>query len=217
MVTFQTKISKDISNIMTLLNDCEHFVREFFTVLSSSSQQVYHSALMFTPSDTLLWAKYGNIELPRIRMQNGRQKWNLFVRTMEGHSSDVRSVAFSPDGTRIVSGSYDETLRLWDAVSGAHLNTLKGHSDLVRSVAFSPNATRIVSGSSDHTLRLWDAASGAHLSTLKGHSGWVQSVAFSPDGTCIMSGSADRTLRLWDAVSGAHLNTLEGHSGWFGP
>jgi hypothetical protein len=61
---------------MTLLNDCEHFVREFFTVLSTSSQQVYHSALMFTPSETLFWERYGN-KLPEIRVQNGCQKkWN---------------------------------------------------------------------------------------------------------------------------------------------
>ena len=65
---------------------------------------------MFTPSETLFLMTYGN-KLPPIRMQNGCQKkWNLFVRTMEGHSRDVTSVAFSPDGTHIVSGSHDETL-----------------------------------------------------------------------------------------------------------
>ena len=113
-----------------------------------------------------------------------------------------------------MSGSADNTLRLWDAVSGAHLNTLNGYSGGVCSVAFSPDGTRIVSGSYDKTLRLWDAVSGAHLNTLNGHSDWVGSVAFSPDGTRIVSGSDDNTLRLWDAVSGAHLNTLNGHSSW---
>ena len=134
------------------------------------------------------------------------------MQTIDGHSSWVHSVTFSPDGTQIVSGSNDNTLRLWNAVSGAHLNTLKGHSKWVRSVAFSPDGTQIVSGSADNTLRLWDGVSGAHLKTLKGHSDWVHSVAFSPDGTQIVSGSLDNTLRLWDAVSGTHLNVLEGHS-----
>jgi WD40 repeat protein len=195
---------------MTLLNDCEHFVREFFVVLSTSSQQVYHSALMFTPSETLFGERYGN-KLPRIRVQNGCQKkWNLFLWTMDGHSSCISSVAFSPDGTHIVSGSYDHTLRLWDAVSGAHLNTLNGHSNGITSIAFSPDGTLIVSGSADRTLRLWDAASSAHLNTFEGHSSRITSVAFSPDGTHIVSGSHDKTLRLWDAVSGAYLGGYSG-------
>jgi WD40 repeat protein len=140
--------------------------------------------------------------------------WNLCIRTMDGHSNSVSSVAFSLDGTRIVSGSDDDTLRLWDAVSDAHLNTLKGHTDCVFSVAFSPDGTRVVSGSRDNTVRLWDVISGAHLNTLIGHASSVYSVTFSPDGTRVVSGSGDNNVRLWDVVSGAHLNTFEGHTNW---
>jgi WD40 repeat protein len=90
-------------------------------------------------------------------------------------------VAFSPDSKLVVSGSWDKTVRLWDAVTGAALQTHEGHSDWVSSVAFSPDSKLVVSGSWDKTVRLWDAVTGAALQTLEGHSGSV-TVAFSPDG-----------------------------------
>jgi len=74
------------------------------------------------------------------------------MRVIHGHSDSVFSVAFSPDGTCIVSGSKDTTLQLWDAVSGVHLNMFKRHSRLICSIAFSPDGTRIVSGSDDKTV-----------------------------------------------------------------
>ncbi len=124
----------------------------------------------------------------------------------------VSSVAFSPDGTRLLSGSADRTLKLWDAATGALLRTLEGHSDHVRSVAFSPDGTRLLSGSDDRSLKLWDAVTGAPLHTFQGHLRRVNSVAFSPDGRRVLSASEDRKLMLWDGTSGALLHTFEGHS-----
>jgi len=81
----------------------------------------------------------------------------------------VCCVAFSPDGRRIVTGSWDDTAKVWDAASGKVLLTLKGHIDWVRSVAFSPDGRRIATGSDDRTAKVWDAASGSEMLTLKGH------------------------------------------------
>ena len=134
--------------------------------------------------------------------------------TFTGHTSQVNAVAYSPDGSRIVSGSDDKTIKVWDAVGGAELATLAGHTGFVQSVAYSPDGSRIVSGSTDKTVKVWDAAGGAELATLSGHAELVWAVAFSLDGRRIVSGSADHTLKVWDAVSGAELATLSGDTNW---
>jgi hypothetical protein len=123
---------------------------------------------------------------------------------LQGHTRSVNSVAFSPDGRRLVSGSADNTLRFWDAATGKPIGPpLQGHTGSVNSVAFSPNGRRLVSGSADNTLRLWDAVRGKPIwPPLQGHTGSVKSVTFSPDGRRLVSGSDDNTLRLWDAATG---------------
>ena len=140
---------------------------------------------------------------------------SALLRTLEGHSAYVESVTVTPDGTKIVSGSWDNTIKVWDlAASGRLVNTLQGHSSAVSSVAVTPDSTKIVSGSWDNTIKVWDlAASGRLVNTLQGHSSAVSSVAVTPDSTKIVSGSWDNTIKVWDlAASGRLLNTLEGHS-----
>jgi WD40 repeat protein len=97
----------------------------------------------------------------------------------------VKSVAFSPDGSQIVSGSSDNTVRLWDAQTGKEIAELDGHTGPVWSVAFSPDGSQIVSGSSDDTVRLWDAHTSKEIAELEGHTGTVNSVAFSLDGATV--------------------------------
>lgn len=132
--------------------------------------------------------------------------------TCYGHTHGVFCVAYSPDGRRIVSGGYDQTLKTWDALSGKELQTLRGHSQLVRDVAFSPDGRRIASASKDKTLKIWDADSGREIQTLRGHQGEILSFAFSPDGSRIASAGIDQTIKIWDVVNGGELLTLHGHS-----
>jgi len=129
----------------------------------------------------------------------------------------VITVAWSPDGKRIASGSWDTTVQVWNAADGSHVYTYKGHSDTVNAVAWSPNGEYIASGSGDKTVQVWNAADGSHIYTYKGHtyeeinplSTGVNIVAWSPDGSRLASTALfgdypyrDTTVHVWD---------LEGH------
>ena len=134
------------------------------------------------------------------------------AQTLSGHSDYVFSVAFSPDGKVLASGSSDKTIKLREVKTGRLINTLSGHSHTVMSVAFSPDGRVLASGSFDKTIKLWKVKTGREINSLSGHSHYVYSVAFSPDGQVLASGSWDKTIKLWEVKTGRETHTLTGHS-----
>ena len=125
----------------------------------------------------------------------------LLASASEHKSSALVSSALLFSQHHIVSGSYDKSVRVWDALSGVELKVLNGHTEGVWSVAFSSDGTHIVSGSDDRSVKVWDALSGVELKVLNGHTDIVWSVAFSSDGAHIVSGSYDGSVRVWDIVN----------------
>jgi hypothetical protein len=121
-----------------------------------------------------------------------------------GHDGAVSSAAFSPDGSRIVTASDDNTARIWDAATVKEIAVLRDHDGPVTSAAFSPDGSHIVTASWDNTARIWDAATAKEIAVLRGHDNYVNSAAFSPDGSRIVTASSDKTARIWDA----HLQTM---------
>lgn len=123
-------------------------------------------------------------------------KTQQLLRALHGHSKPVTSVAFSPDGEKLATGSDDRTIKLWNQ-DYQEIYTLVGHQHVVKSVAFNLNGEIIASGSWDKTVRLWDVTTGKEVSVLTGHKLQVSAVTFSPDGQYLASASKDKTVRLW--------------------
>jgi WD40 repeat protein len=158
------------------------------------------------------YALYGVFPINPISIIANLSSGISLEKTLTGHSSFVYSVAYSPDGQTLASGSRDNTIKLWDVKTGNLLQTLEGHSSFVYSVAYSPDGQTLASGSFDKTIKLWNVNTGKLLQTLTGHSSFVYSVAYSPDGQTLASGSRDRTIKLWNVNTGKLLQTLTGHS-----
>jgi WD40 repeat protein len=158
------------------------------------------SGLSFSPDGKILAAGC---------FDNTIKLWNFetskVIKTLEGHTSKVNSISFSPVsvaspqgiGKILASGSFDNTIKLWNLETGEVIKTLEGHNSKVYSVSFSPNGKLLASSSADKTIKLWDVSTGKEIKTFTEHIGDILSIAFSPDGKTLASGSADEKVMLW--------------------
>jgi WD40 repeat protein/transcriptional regulator with XRE-family HTH domain len=177
------------------------------SVFTKTLSSIY--SLAFSPDGKLLVTSdaNGNIWL-----------WQVFVHgeqllTFQGHTSWVRSIAFSPDGSNTDSSSTYQTVKLGHVSTNQYLNSLPEPPDGIRTVAFSPDGQILSGGCMNRTVKLWDTSTGQCLQTLQGHTSSVKYVTFSPQGKILASGSDDKTVRLWDILDGKCLRTLEHSNG----
>jgi WD40 repeat protein len=133
--------------------------------------------------------------------------WNL-KQTISAHSDWVRCLSFTPDGTKLVSGSFDKTIKLWELATGAVIHTLAEHPKGVFALAVSPDGRLLASGSWDDTIKLWNLESGTLLHNLVKHKASVRSLAIAPDSQTLISGSFDRTIELWQIPDGVPMQTI---------
>lgn len=150
------------------------------------------------------------------------------ISVLRGHEDSVNSMAFSPNGERVVTTSDDKTARLWDVATGREIAVLRGHKSAVRAAVFSPDGARVVTvcgdkttgtstgeppdaSTDDKTARVWDATTGREIAVLQGHEGAVIVAAFSPDSKRLLTTTRDKTAHLWNAATGRLVTILRGH------
>ncbi|VDC00874.1 unnamed protein product [Peniophora sp. CBMAI 1063] len=207
----------------TMLHEAFHFLQSEDETIERSLPHLYLSALPSADPSSFIagafWPRF--LRRPDVRPK-GMLTWrrdgpttpatlSLDVLYQAGHSSAVQAVLFTRDGSKIISGSFDKTIRAWDARNGAQTMRVPFSTDTiltrrVSSLALSPDRLYIYSGSWDFTIHVWDARTAEEvMQPFRGHRGPILSVSLLPDGSRIVSGSQDKTLRVWDTRTGMDL------------
>ena len=187
--------------------DAWRFLLSKRTIAEKAPLQLYSSALVFCPEDSLIRTRYYNESSTTEKIYPTQEtKWDSCIQILEGHTDIIISLAFLNTHV-LASGPADKTVRVWDLATGSLRLTLEGHTESVRVVAFSPNGS-LASGSYDATVRIRDPTFGTLLKTFDGHSDGIFGLAFSSVGL-LASASRDGTIHMWDPTGEAAAWTLE--------
>jgi DNA-binding beta-propeller fold protein YncE len=171
----------------------------------------YEGCISQIPTIANTSSSYSSGQKLQEQCQSGLLWKNAKVKNFAQHSDAVGSVAFSPDGLMLASGSKDKTLQIWDLATGKSIRTFSGDSSTIWSVAFDSNGTRLATGTGFWRVMLWDLKTGQVIRSLD-HTASVWSVALSPDGQLMASGSGDKTTKIADATTGRLIQNLPDHT-----
>ncbi|KAF4996923.1 hypothetical protein FDECE_12246 [Fusarium decemcellulare] len=196
-----------------LVHDAHRFALSHRHVIETAPLQVYVSALIFSPTSSLVRRRFEPLEGPTwiTKKPTMQPEWDACLLTLEGHWGVILSISFTTDGKILASGSDDGIIRVWDSSTGAFLKSWNAHDGkCVSAVAFAPGwpSTILASGGDDKLIKIWDAAADyTLLCTLKGHEKRISNVSFI-DGNTLLSLSDDKTMRKWDLAAGTLLSAI---------
>jgi WD40 repeat protein len=223
----------EVSNITSLLVDYDYLTNDTAADLVKDTLLLIAHVLAKDPAQlaSQLWGRLVGVDLEEIQGLLQRVKKTMvgfwfrpltaslprpgetLLSKLTGHTDYVSCLVLTPDGSRLVSGSGDGSLRVWDINTAEERYKLRGHTSAITALAITPDGRTIVSGSIDHSVRSWDLDSGKNRFVFAGHASLINAIAVTPDGRRAISASGDGTMRVWDLLGGELLNTLAGHDG----
>lgn len=189
--------------LLELTQDSQRFVWRNSSSIANSPFQAYKSAPIFSPLNSLIRKAF---------IKEEPQWLQITPQTLRGHNHWTRSVAFSPDGRYLASGSENKTINIWIATTGKEQPSPQSlFGSLILSVTFSADGRDIAVGLEKNIVMIWNVATGENQRTLRGHIRSVTSVAFSPGNNFLVSGSEDKTITIWNTTTGIERQTIQGH------